>query len=247
MSQYLWLAFVPNSFFWSATNDDVANCMVNPQIWPFAFLTQFSLLGGELWFAVLSIDIHLSLTNPFSSHKANAMYYTGFVYSVAILMAVILVSMVPIRYGLSTDPMIWVHDEEDMTNNVKIAMFYCYMFVIYLYCGFIAWWAHNQISKGLEDTLRVRKYSVSKQTKCQHSIFVVVAATVLRYSFLKLFSFYPSILTDVIGYFIFWTLVFVFEFLNYLKTDFDWNFMSDVSDRACRTSHYCFELNFVVD
>jgi hypothetical protein len=35
--------------------------------------------------------------------------------------------------------------------------------------------------------------------------------------------------TDVIGYFIFWTLVFAFEFLNYLKTDFDWNFMSDVS------------------
>jgi hypothetical protein len=33
----------------------------------------------------------------------------------------------------------------------------------------------------------------------------------------------------VIGYFIFWTLVFAFEFLNYLKTDFDWNFMSDVS------------------
>jgi hypothetical protein len=161
------MSFVPDSFFWDATNDDVGSCVVNASIWPFAWLTQFSLLGGELWFAVLSIDIHLSLTNPFSSHQANAIYYTGFVYSIAILMATILVGLLPIRYGLSTDPMIWVHDQKDKTNNVKIAMFYFYMFIIYLYCGFIAWWSRNQISKGLEDTLRVRKYSVSKQTKCK--------------------------------------------------------------------------------
>lgn len=37
------------------------------------------------------------------------------------------------------------------------------------------------------------------------------------------------LMPDVFGYFVFWTLVFAFEFLNYLKTDFDWDFMSNVS------------------
>jgi len=168
VSQYLWLSFVPTSFFWNTTvDDDGTVCSVNAAIWPFAWLTQFSLLGGELWFGVLSADIHLSLTNPFSSHQANAIYYSLFVYTIAIVMACILAGMVPIKYGLSTDPMIWVHDQKGKTNYVKVGMFYIYMFFIYLYCGYIAWWSRNQISKGLEDTLRVRKYSVSKQTKCE--------------------------------------------------------------------------------
>lgn len=170
MSQYLWLAFAPNGFFWSSYTDDDSGdfvCQTNPQIWPLSWLTQFSLLGGELWFAVLSVDIHMSLTNPFSSYKMNDFYYSVFVFSMAMLTATILVSITPIQYGLSTDPMIWVKDKNNQTNWTKIGFFYLYLTVIYIYCGVIAVWARWQIHRGLEETLKARKYSVSKQTSCK--------------------------------------------------------------------------------
>jgi hypothetical protein len=171
VSQYLWLAFPSNSFFWSSytenfDDDQLPSCQANPNIWPLAWLTQFSLLGGELWFAVLSVDIHMSLTNPFASYASNDKMYLLGVFGMAMLTATILVSVTPIQYGLSTDPMIWVKDSHSTINAMKIGMFYIYMPLIYFYCGVIAVWSRWQISRGLEDTLRMRKYSVSKQTRC---------------------------------------------------------------------------------
>ena len=144
-------------------------CVTNRNIWPLAFLTQFSLLGGELWFGVLSLDIHLSLTNPFSSYTTYAPYYTSAVYLVAIGVATIFVSVVPIQYGVSVEPMIWVnvYADEEEGRYTKVAVFYSFMTAIYLYSGFMVIWARNQIHKGLEETLAIRKYSVSKQTRCK--------------------------------------------------------------------------------
>lgn len=131
------------------------------------FLFFIYVIGGELWFGVLSLDIHISLTNPFTSHKMNKIYYRLGVFSISFIMATILVSIVPIQYGLSTDPMIWVHDQDEVAWT-KYAMFYSFMVVIYVYCGYIALHARYQIHKGLEETLERRKYSVSKQTRCMH-------------------------------------------------------------------------------
>eukprot|EP01038_Epipyxis_sp_PR26KG_P007138 gene7138-9739_t len=195
VSQYLWLFSVPRSFLWLDYNNyiehDVA-CVVNPIVWPFAWITQFSLLGGELWFGVLSLDIHIALTNPFTSYRINAVFYTRTVYILSIITATILVVVVPIQYGVSSDPMIWIADEVDIVNKAnvtKVMMFYLWMILIYGYCGYIAVWAKYQISKGLEETLKMRQYSVNKQT------------------------------TYVAGYFMFWTFVFTFQFLNYLNSN----------------------------
>lgn len=170
VSQYLWLGFVPHNFLWSEYNsndDDSFDCETNPSIWPLAWLTQFSLLGAELWFAALAVDIHVSLTNPFSSHRVYDMYYRIFVYTFSGIMATILVSVMPIQYGVSTDPMIWVRDQAGQVNWTKIAMFYMFVPFIYSYGAVILVWARWQIHRGLEETLQMRKYSVSKLTRCK--------------------------------------------------------------------------------
>jgi hypothetical protein len=149
--------------------DDTASCTTRTSIWPLAWLVQFTLLGGELWFAVMSMDIHQSLANPFTSFQSSSWFYTAGVYGVATLVATIFVGIVPIQYGLSVDPMIWVNDYNNAQNGrwTKFAVFYVFMIIIYMYCGVTAVWARHQIYKGLEDTLAVRKYSISKQTRCE--------------------------------------------------------------------------------
>jgi hypothetical protein len=169
VTQFLWISAAPHSFFWDRySEDDSTNCVTNESIWPLAWLVQFTLLGGELWFAVLSIDIHQALANPFTSYQINAWYYTVGVYSIAALVATVFVSVVPIQYGLSVDPMIWVNVYNNPSDGrwTKFAIFYVFMIIIYMYCGITAIWARNQIHKGLEETLAVRKYSISKQTRC---------------------------------------------------------------------------------
>lgn len=185
VSQYLWLAFVPNKFFWSDYSteddgdDDSFHCETNPHIWPLAWLTQFSLLGAELWFAALAVDIHVSLTNPFSSHREYDRYYRIFVYTLSSLMATILVSVSPIQYGVSTDPMIWVKDQTGQINWMKIGMFYMFIPFIYIYGAIVLVWARWQIHRGLEETLKMRKYSVSKLTRCKLIFCCCVVAIAL--------------------------------------------------------------------
>ena len=169
VSQYLWLSFAPNSFYWNHWAKHASDCDVNPRIWPLCWLTQFSLLGGELWFAAISLDIHVSLTNPFSSHKSNMAKYRLMVYGIAFLTATALVSIRPLQYGLSVDPMVWITVKSDTAdvNWMKLGIFYVFMGAIYVYCAYIGWWARSQIHKGLETTLLARKYTVSKQTRCK--------------------------------------------------------------------------------
>ena len=56
MSQYLWIPFVREQFFWK----DEGSCVASKWAGLFAFITQFSLIGSELWFLVLTMVIILS-------------------------------------------------------------------------------------------------------------------------------------------------------------------------------------------
>lgn len=182
VSQYLWISFPPDSFWWYETGRHASDCVAREYLWPFCWLTQFSLLGGELWFAAMSIDIHISLTNPFSCYQINFKRYQVMVYGLGILTATVLVLFEPREYGLSSEPMIWVDvaGEHQRTNFMKIFMFYSWMVVMFLYCARIAYWSRLQIYKGLEATLLTRKYTVSKLTRCaSFQSFTATAITLL--------------------------------------------------------------------
>ncbi|KAJ1434309.1 hypothetical protein B484DRAFT_394084, partial [Ochromonadaceae sp. CCMP2298] len=133
VSQFLLIPYVPKSFFYSFVSTDSNLCVTNPHIWPLAWLTQFTLLGGELWFGVLSLDIQISLTNPFTSYLTNKMYYTLGVYSFSFVCATLLVSLRPLQYGLSYDPMIWVTTSTMEARWTKFWIFYLWMVIIYVY------------------------------------------------------------------------------------------------------------------
>lgn len=168
VAQFLFMFHIPESFYWKEYGaDDNFECVPNPDIWPLSWLTQFSLLGGELWLAVLSMDIHVALTNPFTSYAANANKFKMWVYGLAITTATVLVCYDPIQYGLSNEPLIWIQVRDETFNLAKILCFFVFMFVIYTYSAFICVWARNQIYKGLEETLIARRYSVRKQTICK--------------------------------------------------------------------------------
>jgi hypothetical protein len=164
------MSLLPNDFYWKTWylgDDRSDDCVPNPDIWPLCWLTQFSLLGGELWFAVLSANVHVALTNPFVPTAVTAVNATIFVYAFSILVATILVVIVPIKYGLSSDPMIWILDANSSFAATKFYFFYMFMILIYIYAAVVSIWARNQVSKGLEESLATRKLTVSKQTRCQ--------------------------------------------------------------------------------
>lgn len=183
VTQFLWLGFANKSFFWNSypTNDD-ADCdvdEVNLNVWPLCWLTQFSILGSELWLCVLSMDIHISLTNPFVSYSTNVMYYNGLVYGLSIFTATLLVIVRPVQFGLSNEPMIWINSSalDGFFAWTKIAFFYVFIFFILSYSIVIAFWARGQIHKGLQETLAIRLYSVNKQTTCEYSLSISIVST----------------------------------------------------------------------
>jgi hypothetical protein len=104
VSQYLWIPLVPETFFWN----DEEDCLASNWAAFFSFVTQFSLLGGELWFLVLTLDLHFACTNPFTSYKLNAQRYEIFVFFGSLVTALILIISGPKVYGLSSDLTCWI-------------------------------------------------------------------------------------------------------------------------------------------
>ena len=56
-----------------------------------SFITQFAMFTGECWLLTFSVDLVSSLTNPFSSYKANLKKYHFFVWIGGFLNALALV------------------------------------------------------------------------------------------------------------------------------------------------------------
>lgn len=103
VSQYLWITFIDSSFF----RDD-ETCRSTAMAALFSWMTQFSLIGGELWFFVLTMDLHLACQNPFTSYKLNAKRYLLLVFLGSVGTACILIMLGPEVYGLSSDANCWI-------------------------------------------------------------------------------------------------------------------------------------------
>jgi hypothetical protein len=113
-----------------------------------AFFTQLTLVGSELCFLVISIDLRLAYTNPFSSFKQNVSYFAGIVLGVSITTAALLVLCGPQVYGLSDIGLAWIQSRRKhlSINFPKALLYYCIVLSIYCYCT----WANFQFYKGSE-------------------------------------------------------------------------------------------------
>lgn len=108
ISQFFWILSpqYPNSFFWNHdTNNEIGtypDCVASSSVKYWAFLTQFSLAGSELFLFWLSIDLYRSLTNPFHHFKRAVRNYILIVWILSIISASILIYQGDKIYGLGT-------------------------------------------------------------------------------------------------------------------------------------------------
>jgi hypothetical protein len=162
--QFLWVGFLerdtyllyPNSLDPIKEGDEL-DCRASHFAAISAFVTQFSILGAELWFLVLTMDLHLAITNPFTSYKLNALRYHILVYGGSLGMGFVLLLAGDKVYGLSSDSSCWIQDVDGAKKQFpKVYFFYIFMIFIYAYCLYVVLFVFRRLKHGLSDTLKTR-------------------------------------------------------------------------------------------
>ena len=129
-----------------------------------AGVLQFSLLAGELWMAALSLDLYLSLTDPFLGYATNQRRYTVGVYSVALLSSLCLAGGVgssclgtfETNAGIS---LCWI--ENDQFGACFALYFLAWVVAFYLFSLGVGVFAFSRLSNGLSETYSTRRAVVT--------------------------------------------------------------------------------------
>lgn len=116
-----------------------------------SFLSQFALLGSELCFLIISVDLRKAYTNPFTSFKQNRVSYFFIVVGISVVMASLLVACGPQVYGMSRLGFFWIQPrrENREANYPQTLFYYLPSVAIFSYCV----WANFQYYKGVEQGL----------------------------------------------------------------------------------------------
>jgi hypothetical protein len=155
--QFLWLNFLPSGVYFDYEEEDgELLCPATTFAAVSAFVMQFSLIGGELWFLVLTMDLHLATTNPFISYKQIATRYHALVYGGSLISSVALMLAGDRVYGLGSDSTSWIQDESESNRYSKALFFYVWMAVIYTYCLYVVLFVFRRLKEGLSETLTTR-------------------------------------------------------------------------------------------
>jgi hypothetical protein len=167
ITQYLWVPFIDNQKFY---DDDLGSspylCHSSVHAGYLAFVTQFALVGSELCFLVISYDLRLAYTNPFSSYKENASWFFWSVISGSLVTAFALMCMGPRVYGMSDLGLVWIQKrrEDGSPNYPKGVLYYIITVIVYLY----SLWANFRFSldseKGFSKTVSNR-LSIMRRSK----------------------------------------------------------------------------------
>jgi hypothetical protein len=121
-----------------------------------AFLVEFSLLGSEMMFFMLSVDLFTALRNPFVDYKSNMKMYLFSVFVAAGSLGGALVGPSTNVYGLTDFGTCWVRPEN---GGMLWAYFYAYLILIYVWSFFVLMYARRRLRKGLRDTYEARMLS----------------------------------------------------------------------------------------
>ena len=108
-----------------------------------AFVIEFALIGSELCFFMLSVDLFTALRNPFVDYKANLRLFRIAIFCVSSLLAAVLVGVDPPSelFGITYFGVCWVMPS---SNGLMWAFFYSYMIFIYVWSAFVLLYARRR-------------------------------------------------------------------------------------------------------
>jgi hypothetical protein len=87
---FLFIYYTDDSFSW---DQDTLQCIASKSAKFFSFQSQFALLGGELYFLVVVMDLHMQCSNPFASFQHYFDQYNIIIICFSIFMAGILLTV----------------------------------------------------------------------------------------------------------------------------------------------------------
>lgn len=209
VQQFIWLPFLSNDVLFIP-----GTCYATPLAAVLSFITQFSLLGGELWFLIISYDLRLAYTNPFTSFKQNQRKFFIFSYGIALVTSFSLMGWGNSVYGLAAEGIMWIQDSRSQLTDLhskslqinvsKGVLFYMWMVVIYVYCVWAIWQLSVRMKRGFAETLNVR-ISIMKRAQVYvigYTIFwgILLSVELAAYE-LQPSSPYTQVLMTFVAYF----------------------------------------------
>eukprot|EP00753_Platysulcus_tardus_P018111 PLAT6720.1.p1 GENE.PLAT6720.1~~PLAT6720.1.p1 ORF type:complete len:725 (+),score=331.91 PLAT6720.1:15-2189(+) len=120
------------------------------------FLTQMTGLGSEIWYLLMSVDLLLSITNPFTNYKSNRRLYTASAFLISALSGFILVTS-PNGAGRSVLGVCWTRNVQGEFNPYNWSLFFAPLFLIYLFCLWLLVFVRRQLKGGLAATYESRQ------------------------------------------------------------------------------------------
>lgn len=154
-----------------------------------AFVSQFSLLGSELCFWIISLDLRKAYTNPFTSFKQNKVYYLTLVLGISTATAAIVLLCGPQVFGMSRLGIIWIQArrESRSPNYPQFVLFYFPSLVIFGYCIWANFQFYQGVNKGLSKTLNSR-ISIMERSRRYTAAYVVYGLVVFAIEFVSFLS-----------------------------------------------------------
>lgn len=167
IQQYLWVPSIPNKQFY---NDDISEapyeCTSSPVSGYLAFITQFSLVGSELCFFIISYDLRIAYTNPFSSFQVNRNFFFNLVIGLSLLTSFILMFLGPRVYGMSDLGLVWIQKrrEHGSPNYPKAVLYYMITIWVFIYSLWANFRYNIDSEKGFSKTVSNR-LSIMQRSK----------------------------------------------------------------------------------
>uniref|UniRef100_K3WT33 PIPK domain-containing protein n=1 Tax=Globisporangium ultimum (strain ATCC 200006 / CBS 805.95 / DAOM BR144) TaxID=431595 RepID=K3WT33_GLOUD len=139
------------------TRDDPSSCKY------LSGVTQFLYLASDSWYFALIVDLYTSLTNPFTSVKADRTKYKIAIYAVSTFSG-LMTAVIPQLHGISDGSYCWTDrggkDGERnfwRLNTANWLLFYAWMIVYYLSGIAVLTFGAKRLRSGLRDTLQTRR------------------------------------------------------------------------------------------
>ena len=137
-------------------------------------------------FLIISLDLRLAYTNPFSSYKQNRIKYVALVIGVSLVSSVLLILCGHQVYGLSELGIVWVQSrrKHHSPNYPKAFLFYGWNVAIFVYCIWANFQFYRGSEKGFSKTVSNR-LSIMRRSKRYTAAYVVYETAVLLIEFIS--------------------------------------------------------------